>query len=152
LDILEAPMFSNLSLVKPESPAAQAGEHRVIVPRRDHDPAGIQHRVRALLEKVPKLMVKRLMNLVEDEDLRLCFLGYGNSEPGSHSLRIREYWALESLAEPTPCFDVVERAERSAARKPAENAEKQGVFPTCQQLQQASVNREQRRDATTNLD
>src|SRR5918994_2031957 len=148
LDFLEWAVLSNRSVFKPQRAAAEACEHRVIVPGGDDDASCLEDPMCALLQEVPELVVERLMNLVEDEDVRLALLSDRESEPSLHALGVGQYRTFERFTEGTPGLHVAQGAHRGTTRKPSEDAEEQCVLAAGEQRQQPGIDRKQRRHAS----
>jgi SAM-dependent methyltransferase len=141
LDFLEHAVLSDRSVLQPQRAAAEAGEHRMVVPGGDDDAPGVKKGVRALLEEVPELVVERFMDLVEDEDLGVSFLRDREPEPSLHPLRIGQHGTLERLTERAPRLHVAQGAHSGTTGETPEDAEQQRILAPREQGQQPGVDR-----------
>src|SRR5215217_8415271 len=145
-------MLADRSFLQPHSAAAEARQHRMVVPRSHDDSPCVEDGVRTLLEKMPKLVVERFVHLVENQDLWVRFLRHRESEASLHALRVRQHRPFERVAERAARLDAGQGAPSGSARKAAEDAEEQRILAAGEQCQQARVDRQQRSDAPVHLD
>src|SRR5215208_5229782 len=151
LDALKPALLPDLPILEPERACAQARQHRVIVPSRDHHTSRVQDFHRALVQEIPELVVEGLVDLVEQEDLGVRLFGDGETQSGLHSLRVRQHRSLECFVKTTARLHVLERADRLRPRETGDYPEQHRILAASEQGQQTGVHRQHGSDAPIKL-
>ena len=84
----------------------------MVVSGGNDDSAGCEDLSRAFLDDVPELVIKCLVHLVQQQDLRIDRVCDGEAQPCPHALREAGDWLVEVVAESTSALDVLERCPR----------------------------------------
>lgn len=76
--------------LEPQRPGAESLQHLVVVTGRDHDSSVFENRVRAVGDDLAELVVERLVDLVEQQDVRVRALGDDEAEPNKNTYLVMD--------------------------------------------------------------
>ncbi len=92
-DLFEGSIGNGPAVREPQRPAAERGEQRVIVSGRHHDATRVQGPGGVGGHDLAELVVERLVDLVENEDVGLDVVGHAEAKPRLHPLRVAQHRA-----------------------------------------------------------
>ena len=88
----------------------------MVVPSCQDDSTVLGDLARAGLHHLAKLLIERLVHLVEQEDLGLRVGDSGETQAGAHALRIGRYRAVEGLCQAALGLQLGQQSPRTVTR------------------------------------
>ncbi len=131
-DLVEGAVGRDPAVLDQQGPVADLLEQRMVVPGRDDDPAPPEQLQRALLHALAKLVVERLVHLVEEQDVGPRLVDDREAEAREHALRIARDRPVERVVESASLADRVDVPAGLRARETGEHAEQERILASGQ--------------------
>ncbi len=107
---------------------AEPPKQEMVVARRDDDAPVAADLARTLFHRRPRVVVDRLMHLVEEENVRANLIRDGETEAGPHPLRVTGHGMVEFLPERRLLLDLADARCAPAPREAGEDSEQHAVL------------------------